>query len=353
MKFGSDNQTGASPQVMEMLIKANSGFTHGYGDDEWTAMAVEALQELFECDLEAFFVPTGTAANTLALSCLVQPWEIVLCHAHSHIISDESTAPEFFTGGARLIGLAHGEGKITVEHLESYFQDEAPHIPHNPLARVLSLTQSTELGLLYTREELQELSRLARRQSLYIHMDGARFANAVAATGSSPAELTWKVGVDVLCLGATKGGCLAAEAVIFFSPEMADQFIHRRKRSGHLLSKGRYFGAQFSGWLEDNHWLDLARQANRQAEQLADAITSLKGVQIVWPRQTNELFVVMPEKMADYLREAGADFYDWPKEALPRDVQLQNGESFVRLVTSFATEDEQINQFCETIKRFL
>ncbi len=347
MHFGSDNQTGASNRVMEMLTLVNTGFTHGYGDDHWTERAVGRLRELFECDLDAFFVSTGTAANTLALSCLVQPWEVVLCHVQSHIISDESTAPEFFTGGARLVGLAQGEGKIRVEHLEKYFHGEAPHVPHNPLAKALSLTQATELGLLYTVEEIQALTTLARQHNLYTHMDGARFANAVQTLECTPAEITWKAGIDVLCLGATKCGCLAAEAVIFFNRHIAEQFIHRRKRSGHLLSKGRYFGAQFLGWLQDNHWLDLAREANFQASCLEERLSSLSGVSMVWPRQSNEIFVIMPRQMADHLRAAGADFYDWPEEALPQEIHLDSSEVFVRLVTSFATKENQVDEFCK------
>ena len=216
MQFGSDNQTGASTQVMEMLIRANDGFTHGYGDDQWTDRAVEALKDIFECDLEAFFVPTGTAANSLALSCLVQSWDTILCHDQAHILIDESTAPEFFTGGARLIGISRGEGKLSVEHLRHYFSVAGNDFPHNSSARALSITQASENGLLYTPEEVAALTDVAHDYGLRVHMDGARFSNAVAGLGCTPAEITWQAGVDVLCLGATKNGALAAEAVIFF-----------------------------------------------------------------------------------------------------------------------------------------
>ena len=183
-------------------------------------------------------------------------------------------------------------------------------------------------------------------------MDGARFANALASLECTPADLTWKSGVDVLSLGATKCGALCAEAVIFFDKELSETFIHRRKRSGHLLSKGRLFGAQFVGWLRDNHWLELAKQANSQAAQLAEMISSIEGLQLVWPVQANELFITMPKDLAKCLREAGAEFYEWYLEALPINIEIGDDDVFVRLVTSFATTDEQRIEFCEMIHRY-
>jgi len=347
MQFGSDNQTGASTRVLETITAANVGHTHGYGEDEWTERAVDALRETFQCDLDAFFVSTGTAANTLALSCLVQSWETILCHAQSHIIIDESTAPEFFTGGARLVGLAHGEGKLSVRHLKNYFLSAGLDIPHNPQSRALSITQATELGLVYTADEIAELTFVARQHNLSVHMDGARFSNAVAALDCAPADLTWKAGVDVLCLGATKNGCLAAEAVVFFKRDIAKQFVHRRKRAGHLLSKGRFYGSQIIGWLQDEHWLELAHNANLQATRLSETLSSIPGVRIVWPTQANEVFAVMPKQMAVHLKSVGADFYEWGHESLPRDVHIGEDEAFIRLVTSFTTEDNHVDNFCE------
>ena len=241
MQFGSDNQAGASKQVLETLERANTGFTHGYGDDQWCAKAKEALTQVFGCELEVFFVATGTAANSLALSCLVKPWETFICHHQAHVLLDESTAPEFFSGGARPVPISHRAGKLEPRHLEQFFQAVSPEVPHNPGAAALSITQANEAGLIYTAAEIKALCTLAHANKLHIHMDGARFANAVAALGCAPADITWKAGVDVLSLGATKCGALAAEAVIFFNRGLAADFIHRRKRSGHLISKGRLF----------------------------------------------------------------------------------------------------------------
>lgn len=346
MIFGSDNQTGASPVVLEMMKVANQGYTRGYGNDQWSAQAIDELKRTFECELEAYFVSTGTAANALALSCLVQPWEAVLCHHQAHILLDESTAPELFTGGARMIPISNGSGKITTNHLDHYFREAGKDLPHNPQAGALSITQASEAGLVYTPDEIKALSNVCKKDELFLHMDGARFANAVSSLGCSPAESSWKSGVDVLCLGATKCGALCAEAVIFFNLDLAATFAHRRKRSGHLLSKGRVFGSQFVGWLQNNHWLGLAQHANRQAAKIAEALSCIEGLQIVWPVQSNEIFLTMPQKLADQLQDAGADFHEWNIKGLPKDFALQDTEIFVRLVTSFETREKDCKEFC-------
>ncbi len=345
MQFGSDNQTGASRRVLDMMEKASSGHARGYGADEWTQAGVEALRTLFACDLEAFFVTTGTAANSLALSCLAQPWQAVLCHHQAHIFLDESTAPELFTGGARLVPVSRGDGKITPRHLEEYFRCAGDDVPHNALAGALSLTQSSEIGLVYTPGEVADLCGAAHGRGLKVHMDGARFANAVASLGCSPADLTWKAGVDVLCLGATKCGALAAEAVVFFDRELAATFAHRRKRAGHLLSKGRFLASQFLGWLRDDHWLELASHANRCASELALELSAIPGVDVVWPVQASEIFVVMPKATVSALRQAGAEFSEWYASALPPGFELRDDQAFIRLVTSFVTEEDHIWQF--------
>lgn len=352
MNFGSDNQTGASRQVLEMLSVANGGVQHGYGDDDWTQQAVEVLKEVFECDLDAYFVPTGTAANCLALACMVQPWETVLCHSHAHINVDESTAPEQFTGGARLLPISDGDGKITPDHLTRHFAAVGNHVPHNPVARVLSITQASEAGLVYFKDELAALCAAAREHGLYVHMDGARFANALVTQQCSPAELSWKAGVDVLCLGATKCGALCAEAVIFFNRDLAAGFEHRRKRAGHLVSKGRLFGAQFVGWLKDGHWLELAAHANSQAAKLAGRLAAFDAVRMVWPVQANEVFVAMPNGLFQHLQEAGAEFYDWYPNAAPPEFRLEDDEVIVRLVTSFMSTDDEREQFFRYIENY-
>jgi threonine aldolase len=350
MHFRSDNQTGASDRVLDALARANRGDTAGYGGDQWTAKAIEYLKETFEHDLEAFFVVTGTAANSLALSCLVQPWQAVLSHAQAHVINDESTAPEFFSGGARLVPIARGAGKMTADHVHEHFRGAGCHPPHNAQAAALSVTQATELGLVYEPEELQSLCEAAHAHGLAVHMDGARFANAVAALGCAPADISWRAGVDTLCLGATKNGALAAEAVLFFMKGLAEQFVHRRKRSGHLLSKGRLFGAQFAGWLQDGHWLELAAHANEQAARLAVELAAIPGVRLAWPVQANELFVIVPSVLAERLREAGAEFYDWDRAALPAGTALGEHETLIRMVTSFATRNRDVERFCGLAK---
>jgi len=349
MQFGSDNQSGASQQVLETLVSANTGFTHGYGDDHWCTLAKEALANVFACDLEVFFVATGTAANSLALSCLAHPWETFLCHHHAHIFLDESTAPEFFCGGSRLVPITRSAGKLERGHLESFFDAESSEIPHTPASKVLSLTQVNEAGQVYTPDEVTDLCSCAHDKNLYVHMDGARFANAVAALECSPADISWKAGIDVLTLGATKCGALAAEAVIFFNRELAANFIHKRKRSGHLLSKGRFFGSQFVGWLKDDYWLNLANLANNQAKELEKRLVSSQAIKQVWPRQANELFIIMPSALAETLQSAGAEFYQWPVATLPAGIILKKNDIFVRLVTSFASTDEHINEFCSLV----
>lgn len=348
MKFGSDNATGASDAVMAALQQANTGTTAGYGADDWCKRAEQRIADTFECEVKAYFVPTGTAANTLALACLVKPWQSILCHAESHIINDESTAPEFITGGARMIPLAAGHGKLEPGDLQRYFATAGTLVPHNSMAGALSITQSSELGLVYTPDEVAALTHTAQEHDVRIHMDGARFANAVAAIGCPPAELSWQAGVDVLCLGATKCGALAAEAVVFFNHSLAEDFEHRRKRTGHLLSKGRLFGAQFEGWLTDGHWLELAQHANAMASLLAANLQDLPGVRMAWPTQANELFVVLPRPMQAALAAAGAVFYEWPATAMADHDTLAEEEVLVRLVTSFQTHPDEITAFIET-----
>jgi threonine aldolase len=346
MNFGSDNQAGASQQVIDAVVAANAGNAHGYGGDPWSGRAIDLLRETFRCDLEAFFVPTGTAANSLALSCLAQPWEIILCHNHAHILNDEATAPEFFTGGARLIGISQHDGKLEPRHLSEYFQYAGREYPHNSRATVLNITQASEDGLVYTPDEIATLCSLAKKEQLKIQMDGARFANAVAALKCAPADISWKAGVDVLCLGATKNGALACEVVLFFDKKLGEQFIYRRKRSGHLISKSRFIGAQMEAWLQEGYWLQLAAHANECAAKLSKELAAIPGIRITWPTQANEIFVVLSKKSVERLRAAGAEFYEWPLTGLPPTTTINSGETYVRLVTSFLTTDSELQKFC-------
>ncbi len=345
MFFGSDNQTGASDKVLANMATANTGHTHGYGDDDWTRQAHQLINKIFECDARVFFVASGTAANSLALSCLVQPWETILSHHEAHVLIDESTAPEFFTGGARQIGITRTAGKIDAHHLERFLSQSGTDVPHNARPAALTLAQISELGLVYQPAELSRLKEIAQQHDLRIHMDGARFANAVSATNASPAELTWQSGVDVLSLGATKCGCLAAEAVVFFDHSLADDFEHRRKRSGHLLSKGRLLASQFIAWLDDNHWLNLAKHANTHAAMLAAALEKNPDIRLAWPCEGNEIFAIIPKRTEQKLKKAGAEFYQWYSHGLPAHESLSDTEVLVRLVTSFNTRAEEVNEF--------
>ena len=352
MHFGSDNQPGASARVLDMLVAANLGHTHGYGDDEWTARAEAALAEVFEREVEVFLVPTGTAANTLALACLVRPWQAILCHDQAHILVDESTGVELQSGGARPVGISGGAGKLTPELLASHLARAGSDATHNVLPGALSLSEVSELGLVYSPQELTGLADLAHRHGLKVHVDGARFANAVAASGASAADLSWRAGVDVMSLGATKNGCLAAEAIVFFTKGLAHELPFRRKRAGHLLSKGRLLGAQLVGWLQEGHWLDLARHANSQAALLARELTTLPGVRLAWPCEANEVFVIAPTALAAALRAAGATFYDWYWGALPPGVELGEHELLLRLVTSFASSDAHRDELLAAARAF-
>jgi len=338
---------GASNQVLKALVEANSGIARSYGGDPWTREAEQLLSDVFGHELTAFLVTSGTAANSLALSAFAQPWRAILCHPHAHIIEDECSAPEFFTGGARLIPVAGVDGKIAAPALIRALERLPADAPHNVTPAVVSLSQATECGLVYRPDEIARLTEAARSHKLAVHMDGARFANAVASLGCSPADLTWKAGVDVLCLGASKNGALAAEAVIFFDPKHSLDFAVRRKRGGHLVAKGRFLGAQFSGWLRQGHWLDLARSANDTARQLSRGLSGIPGVRVVWTTEANEVFAILPRELDARLRGAGCSYYEWNCDSLPNGEYAAPEEVFARLVTSFTTTSAEVSEFLE------
>lgn len=349
MYFGSDNTTGASEQIMHDLMIANQGFSSAYGDDEWTLKAKESIQQMLDKEAEVFFVTTGTAANCLALASMTPPWGSILCHGQAHIINDELTAPEFFTQGARLVGLDQGLAKLSLSTVNHFLTNNSAHPPHTTEPSVLSITQLNESGQLYSIEEIKTLTTLAHQHGLTVHMDGARFSNAVAAIGCHPADISWKAGVDVLCLGATKNGALCAEAVVFFNKDLARNFEAQRKRSGHLISKSRFIGAQFCSWLKNDHWLELATHANNMACDLSIALKELPFIKPVWPVQGNEVFMVMPKKVISYAQSQGAVFYEWPQSLLPDGFDITAEEELVRFVTSFKTTAEDIKNIITCI----
>ena len=338
MNFASDNTAPVTPAILDALAEAS----RGYGNDDWTQAAERRFCEIFERGVAAFLVPTGTAANALALAQVSPPWGAILCHAGSHILTDECGAPEFFGNGLKLVGLEGAAGKLAADGLGEALAGYGGHSPHQVIPSALSITQATEAGTIYRTNEIAALAQIARQRSLAVHMDGARFANALVRLNATPAEMTWRSGVDALSLGATKGGALAAEAVIFFDPAAAACFGERRKRGGHLLSKHRFIAAQFLAYLADDRWLDLARHANAMADKLAAALTAI-GLRPVWPVDANLVFVVVPRALDLKLRAAGASYYVRSSDSLETGAD----NVLIRLVTSFATIEEDIERFVD------
>jgi threonine aldolase len=345
MDFASDNAAGASAPLLEALLATNDESCPAYGTDRYTADAGRALSALFQREVASFLVATGTACNALALGAVTPPWGAVFCHEHAHIIDDECGAPEMFCGGAKLVGIPGMIGKITPGGLAEALARFPRGLVKQVQPAALSLSQASECGTVYTCPEIAELSAQAHSAGLAVHMDGARFANALVALGCSPAEMTWKAGVDVLSFGATKNGALACEAVVFFDRGRGENFVYQRKRGGHTLSKGRFLGTQMLAYLNDDHWLDLARHANASAARLEAGLCRIQGVRFPWPRQVNELFVVLPKRADAALRTAGARYHDWGARSLGAAEAPKANEVFVRLIASFATKDADIDRF--------
>ena len=306
-QFASDNNSGICPEALEYMMKANQGSVPAYGNDEWTQKATDYFREIFEIDCEVFFVFNGTAANSLALAALCQSYHSVICHETSHIETDECGAPEFASNGSKLL-LAKGKnGKLNPESIEAIVTKR--HDIHYPKPKVISVTQPTELGTLYSTKELLEIKEVAQKYNLKIHMDGARFANAVAALNKSPAVITWKRGVDVLCFCGTKNGMALGEAIIFFNKALAEDFAYRCKQAGQLASKMRFISAPWLGLLETGAWLKNARYANQCAEYLENKLLNIEGVEMMFPREANAVFVKLPEQVIQSLQEKNWQFY--------------------------------------------
>ena len=327
MNFTSDNCFGASPEILAALSAANSGAQPSYGDDAATLRLSERFSALFEREVAVFPVISGTAANALALATLVPSHGAILCHSASHIVTDECGAVESFSHGARLVPLEGADGKLEpgaiAAALSRFEKGSVHHL--QPLA--VSLTNATELGTVYRPDEIAAVAERARAEGLKVHMDGARFANAIAHLGCSPADATWRAGVDVLSFGATKNGALGAEAVIFFEPALAADFVWRRKKAGHLISKMRFVSVQLEAYLEDDLWLRNATRANALARRLAETMPG----ELAHPVEANEVFLRLPDALVARLRSVGARFYDWTPS--------ENGRTLIRLVTSFATPE--------------
>jgi threonine aldolase len=344
ISFASDNAAPAAPEVLAALAAASRGTVHSYGDDPWTKELAARAEAVFGRALAIYPVATGTAANALALATLVPPYGAVICHEGAHINTDECGAPEFYTGGAKMLTVPGRDGKMRPEQIAPIVAHAEAMGVHSVQPAAVSITQSTEWGTVYTPDEVRALAEAAHAHGLALHMDGARLANAVAYLGCSPAEATWQAGVDVLSFGGTKNGALAAEAVIFFDPARAAGFERRRKRAGQLWSKLRYMSAQLLALLEEDRWLAYGAQANRMAARLGQGLARVAGARLVQPVQANELFAALPQAVIDGLLAEGFDFYPWPTPP---------GESgaLVRLVTSYATTDAEVDAFLAAAER--
>ena len=305
-EFASDNTASICPEAWNALQEANADEAPSYGEDRWTARVCDLVREIFETDCEVFFVFNGTAANALALAQLCQPFHSVICHEYAHIQTDECGAPEFFSG-SKLLVTRGANGKIDIGEAEAIVACQ-PEL-HSNRPRAISITQSTELGTVYTLEEIRAISEFARQRSLFIHMDGARFANAVASLDCAPKEITWEAGVDVLCFGGTKNGVAAGELVIFFKKELAREFDYRVKQAGQLGSKMRFLAAPWLGLLTDGVWLKNAKHSNNLARMLADRLRNEAKIDIVFPVEANAVFLRMNEHLVRELHGRGWHFY--------------------------------------------
>jgi threonine aldolase len=338
--FTSDNIAGASDSVWQAMMEASQGDAMPYGNDDLTAEVTGMLSAFFECDVDVFLVSTGTAANVLSISAMTPPWGSVLCHKESHLLNDESTAPEFYSGGARFVGVGGEDAKIDPALLKKVVSQKTGDI-HTCQMSALSLSQVTEVGSVYSLEEIKAITDIAKEADLPVHMDGARFANALVALGCTPAEMTWKAGVDIVSFGATKNGAMSAEAIVVFKPELAKELAFRRKRGGHLSSKMRLLSSQMKAYLTDDLWRKNAEYANGMMALLQDGLKTIPSIKINTPAQANMLFCTLPEGMEDYLLKEGFAFYGgrWEK-------------GVVRLVTSFRTPKEGVEAFIDAARRF-
>ena len=348
MDFASDNTSGVAPQVMAALNAANEGHVPSYGADALSEAVRTKMRDLFEApEAAVYLVATGTAANALSCALLTEPWGAIFCHRNAHIEEDECGAPEFYTNGAKLVLVDGAHAKMDPEALERTIAHTGRGGIHNVQRGMVSLTNATEAGTVYAPEEVARLTEIAQDYALPVHMDGARFANALARLGCTPAELTWKAGVDVLSFGGTKNGCMGVEAVVIFDPARAREFELRRKRGGHLFSKNRFLAAQMLGYLAGGGWLENARHANRMALRLAAGILEVDGGSLLHPTEANAVFARLPRGLHRQAVEAGAYYYLWPF-----DQSLDGPDDELvtaRLVCSWATTEDEVDSFLETL----
>ena len=334
--FSSDNVTGACPEVMDAIVAANEGIVESYGNDKWSLNLQKKLSEIFETDVVVFPVVSGTAANALALSVLSPAFGKIFCNELSHINTDECGAPEFFSGGAKLVTMSSEDGKINAKDLSQNIRGTG--IVHLAQPAAVSITQACETGTVYQLEEIKSIAETAHEHGLKVHMDGARFANAIVSLDVSPAEMTWKSGIDVLSFGGTKNGCLTAEAVVFFKPELVGNFPYLHKRSGQLLSKMRFISAQLEAYVSNDVWLRNARNANAMAKLLSEGLAKFPDIKLAYTTQSNEVFVHLPSSTINLLNAKG---YNVSEDEL-------DGKS-VRFVTAWNTVSDDIDKLISTI----
>lgn len=335
--FASDNTAAICPPAWAALAEANAEAEISYGDDKWTRRVVARVREIFETDCEVFLIFNGTAANALALAQLCRSYHGVLCHENAHSQTDECGAPEFFSGGAKLIPTSGKNGKLDLGNVRTAIQRYRD--VHSPKPRVLSLTQATELGTVYRREEIETICEFAREHSMFVHMDGARFANAVAALECAPKSITWEAGVDVLCFGGTKNGTAAGELVVFFKKDLAHEFDYRAKQGGQLASKMRFLAAPWVGLLTNSAWIENARHSNRCAQLLAQKLAAVLETGPVFPREANAVFLRLPEQLVARLHERGWHFYKF----IEPDIY--------RLMCAWSTTEQQIDEFVADVAK--
>ena len=349
MEFASDNASGAAPEIMAAVNAVNAGYAPSYGTDPAMERARALIRETFEVpEAEVYLVATGTTANALALACHCPPWGAVYTHAEAHVEMDECGAPEFYIGGGKLVRIGGAHGKLAPGDLRRTIEKTPQGFVHSIQRGAVTLTNTTEAGTVYAPTEIAALTAVARDYGLPVHLDGARFANAVVSTGASPAEMTWKAGIDILSFGGTKNGCLGVEAVVIFDPAKAWEFELRRKRGGHLFSKHRYLSAQMEAYLTDGLWLRLAEAANARAAALEKAVLSVPGARLMHPREANILFAYLPRGTHRRAMEAGAHYYLWPFDQSldgPEDEALS-----ARFVASWCTTDAEVEAFASIIR---
>lgn len=349
MIFTSDNAGPAAPEILAALADCNAGFAPPYGADHWTERAGRLVRDVFEAPEAAVcLVGTGTAANALSLALLAPPWGAIFCHRHAHVEEDECGAPEFYTGGSKVVMVEGPDGRIDPGELRRLLAFTGRSGVHNVQRGCLSLTNATELGTVYDPGQIAALTAIAHEFGIPVHLDGARLANALVTQGCSPAEATWKAGVDVLSLGGTKNGLFAAEAVVIFDPARAREFELRRKRGGHLVSKHRFLAAQFAAYLADGLWLRLAARANAMARDLSERLSRLPGAELVHPTEGNAVFARWPRSGHRRAFAAGADYYLWPGDQMlegPPDELLA-----ARLVCNWCTGRAEIEALVAAIR---